>query len=57
MLLQIYWTSLIFRAVWKQMKNGVVDDIRSDDESGDEVQPRVEERKIARKKSARSKKD
>ena len=45
LVLQFYWTSLIFIAVYKQMKNGGIEDIRSDDEESEE-----EEMKVARKK-------
>jgi hypothetical protein len=54
LLLQVYWTSLIFIAVYKQMKNGGIEDIRSDDES--EEEGGKSDKKIARKKTTERKK-
>ncbi|GMH53874.1 hypothetical protein TrLO_g14773 [Triparma laevis f. longispina] len=49
LVLQFYWTSLIFIAVYKQMKNGGIEDIRSDSEDEEEEGTK----KIARKKKGK----
>ena len=55
LVLQFYWTALIFIAVYNQMKKGGIEDIRSDDEDSDEE---TEDRpKIARKKEKGDKRD
>ena len=51
LVLQFYWTSLIFIAVYKQMKNGGIEDIRSDSE--DDEEDGEKEKKITRKKSGK----
>jgi ceramide synthetase len=59
LLLQVYWTSLIFIAVYNQILKGGIEDIRSDDESDedneDKGQAGADKPPIARKKNAAKK--
>jgi hypothetical protein len=56
LVLQFYWTSLIFLAVYNQMVKGGIEDIRSDSEDEDEDNGKKEgSRPIARKKGNKKK--